>query len=225
MAIQAAHNDDEDPAARLWELGQLKIEYFHDIIKAGEADRRTSTPNDPTTGPGTRDYLARVAASREVLIREIGWKRLNHLNMSLTVNPDKTLAIGVARGDARTGQPGRPHPKTLRPLGEAKQSLVEQNIVLNEALFDLPDKPDEATLKAGDLAGLKSYFLLTRRVEIHGKVIVYCELSRPIGLDKKGRVEEWAERIRMPEVEFDAVVDYIPGTDDGPTFEVNIDEH
>lgn len=225
MGIEAARNDDEDPASRLWTLGRLKIEYFHDMIKAGEAERRASTPNDPTTGPGTRDYLARVRASREVLIKELGWKRLNHLNMSLTVNPDKTLAIGVARGDARTGQPGRPHPKTLRPLGDAKQSLVEQNIVLQEALFDLPEKPDEITVSSGDLAGLKSWFLLTRRVEIKGKVIVYCELSRPIGLDKRRRVEEWADRICMPEVEFDAVVDYIPGTDDGPKFEVNIEEH
>lgn len=225
MGIEAARNDDEDPASRLWTLGRLKIEYFHDMIKAGEADRRTSTPNDPTTGPGTRDYLARVRASREVLIKELGWKRLNHLNMSLTVNPDKTLAITIARGDARTGQPGRPHPKTLRPLGDAKQSLVERNLVLPEALFDLPDKPDEVTVNAGDLDGLKSWFLLTRRVEIQGKVIVYCEFSRPSGLDGQGRVEEWAERICMPEVEFEAVVDYIPGKDDGPKFEVNIEEH
>lgn len=225
MAAEAAHSDDEDPAGRLWALGRLKIEYFHEMIKAGEADRRTSTPNDATTAAGTRDYLGRVSASREVLIRELGWKRLNHLNMSLTINPEKTLAVSVARGDARTGQPGRPHPKTLRPLGEAKQSLVEQNLVLPEGLFDLPDKPDEVTVNADELAGLKSWFLLTRRVKIQGRVIVYCEFSRPAGLDKQGRVDEWADRICMPEVEFEAVVDYIPGTDDGPTFEVNIDEH
>lgn len=223
MTALIAFDESDDPATRLWRLGRLKIEYFQDVIKAGEAERRTSTLNDPLNAPGTRDYFARVRTLRETLIKELGWKRHNRHMMPLVINETKTLGIGVVLGDALTGVPGPLHPKSLRPLGDVKQSLVEQNQVQG-TLFDIPVS-EEASLDEDELANLDTWFFVTRRTSRGDKITVQSELSRPVRLDAQGFVIEWSPRICLPPQEFEGVIDYIEGTDDGPEFEVNVDEH
>lgn len=224
--VHGITEESDDPDRRLWQLARLKTEYFHDAIKGGEAERRTSTANDPVYAPGSRDNYGRVRTIREILIKELGWSRANPLNMPLVVSPDRKLAIAVVLGDARTGVPGRPHPRTLRPVGDMKQLLVARNRqVVQEGLFEVPADPGDTVLQAADLADIKAWFLLTRRVHIRGKVVAFSELSHAVDTDQQGHINEWGERICMPPLEFEGVIDYIAGDDDGPEFEVNIEEH
>ncbi|MEV1167415.1 hypothetical protein [Nonomuraea sp. NPDC049784] len=222
---ELAPDENEDPAAQLLRLGGLKIQYFHDAIRAGEGDRRACTSDDPKNAPGSRDYFARMRTLRQRLRKELQWKPFDLSNLlPLVVNPDKTLAIGVVLGDAYTGVPGPRHPRSKRPLGEIKQGLVEQN--RQGALFDLPAGPNEAVLTDDELADLETYFLVTHRRVTNDKVIVQCEVSKAVELDPQNYAFRWRPRICLPPLEFEGVIDYIEGTDDGPTeFEVHIDEH
>jgi hypothetical protein len=85
--------------------------------------------------------------------------------------------------------------------------------------------PDVAQLTEKEASSLETWFLLTRRVRRNGKVVVHSELSRAIGLDKQGHADKWDPRICLPPLEFEGVIDYIEGTDDGPSeYEVDITE-
>lgn len=220
-----AREEQEDPAVALERLGGIKVEYLHDVIRAGEGERRTSTADDPTNGPGSIDYILRIRKLRQIFRKELGWLRHNLHQLPLVVNPEKTLAIGVIQGDAVTGIPGAHQPRSKKPAGQVKQSLVVQNI--QPALFDLPGDEQEAVLNDEELAALQTYFLMTRRLrKPDGTVIVYSELSRAVGFDSLGYVDDWSPRICLPPLEFEPVVDYIEGTDDGPTeYDVRVDEH
>jgi hypothetical protein len=224
MAV-AAPEPSEDPDERLDALAGLTIKYFHEAIQVGEAERRTSTPDDPPNAGGSRDYFGRVRRLRETLRSDKGWKRYNLNGLPLVVNEDKTMAIGVVVGDAQTGVPGARQPRSKRPVGEIKQSLVKQN-EQQGALFDLPSGPQDAVLNDEELANLSTWFLVTCRRHSKGKVTVHSELSRAVELDGKGYVIRWDPRICLPPLEFEGVIDYIEGTDDGPTeFEVEVEEH
>jgi hypothetical protein len=214
----------EDPQVLLRMLDPgLKVEHLHDAIRAGEADRRTSTQDDPKNAPGTRDYFLRVRTLRQVLRRDLGWKRYDLDGLPLVINPGKTVAVGVAQGDAGTGIPTR-QPKTRRPVGEIKKLLVEQNRS-QLGLFELPTDPAEVKLSDEELDGLETWFLLTYRLTKGGTVIVRSELSRAIELDGKGYPSMWKPRIFLPPLEFEGVIDYIKGTDDGPEeFNVWVEE-
>ncbi|MCW2900208.1 MAG: hypothetical protein JWO67_2473 [Streptosporangiaceae bacterium] len=215
----------QDPAQQLDALAGLKIEFFHEAIQAGEAERRTSTPDDPPNAGGSRDYFGRVRRLREILRSEKGWKRYNVNGLPLVVNEAKTIAIGVVLGDAQTGVPGMRQPRSKRPVGEIKQSLVIQN--QQDALFDLPSSPQDAVLDDEEISNLDTWFLVTcRRRSSKGKVTVHSELSLAVKLDIQGYVVRWDPRICLPPLEFEGVIGYIEGTDDGPTeFEVPVEEH
>ncbi|MBC6457748.1 hypothetical protein [Actinomadura sp. HBU206391] len=214
----------EDPQVLLRMLDPgLQVKHLHDAIRAGEADRRTSTRDDPANAPGTRDYFLRVRTLRQVLRKDLGWRRYDVNGLPLVINPDKTVGIGVAQGDAGTGIPTR-QPKTRRPVGEIKKLLVQQN-QLQLGLFDLPTDPAETKLSDEELARLETWFLLTYRFSKDGTVIVRNELSRAVMLDGKGYPSTWKPRIFLPPLEFEGVIDYIEGTDDGPEeFNVQVEE-
>jgi hypothetical protein len=221
MAV-LAYEESDDPAGELLALGGLKIEHLYDAIRTGEADRRTCTKDDPTAAPGTKDYYGRVRGLRETLRAELQWMRFNLRGLALVVSPDKTIAIGVTRGDANTGIRGARHPRSHRPLGQLKRDLVQANAM--PTLFDLPGDP--ANLDDEEIQRLDTWLLVTNRVWVAGKVTVYCELSRPVELDGAGHVIRYSKRIILPPLEFEGVVEYIPDTDDGPdAYDVPVEDH
>jgi hypothetical protein len=215
----------ENPKAllRLVDPG-LQVEHLHAAIRAGEGERRTAVRDDPLGAGGSRDYQLRVRTLRQILRKELGWKRYEFNGLPLVINQAKTVAIGVAKGDAATGNPDV-EPRTERPVGEIKRLLVAQN-QQQLGLFDLDPGPDEIVLSDEELARLQTWFLLTRRRARNDTVIIGSELSHAIDLDWKGHIWKWKPRICLPDLEFEGVIDYIEGTDDGPEeYDVPVGDH
>ena len=213
-----------DPRDQLAAL-RLEERYFAAAVRAGEEARRSATRNDPKNAPGTLDYFARMRTLREVLILEEGWRRLDHNQSPLIVNPERTMAIGVLLGDARTGIPGNPQPRSKRPTGASKVDLVTRNQEL--ALFPAPRPPmadDEVHVEDDEFARMATWFLLTFRYEGQepGKVKVRSELSRAESVGNHSRIDRWQQRIMLPTLEFESVVDY---SDEGVSdIDVSVEE-
>lgn len=200
----------------------LKLEYFYEALRAGEQARRLVTKNDPPNAAGTDDYFRRVRVLRERLIEDAHWARGELDGLPLVVNPGRTMAIGVLLGDNKTGWVGPYHPRSKRPVGEAKIGLVAQN-GQQEVLFRRPLVADEVDLEAEDLFQLKTWFLLTYRRPMKDGVVVSSELSLPSEISRTGYVDKWARRIPFPDLKFENVR---PRIDDGEDrgYDVAVDE-
>ncbi|MGQ4414815.1 hypothetical protein ACN6LA_005222 [Streptomyces sp. SAS_269] len=207
----------------LAELG-LKYEYFERLISEGEEARAGATEDDANNAAGTLDYFARVRTLRYLLRTEEHWKRYDPKQSPLSVNPDKTMAIGVLLGDARTGLPGNPQPRSHRPAGVAKESLVARNQDLDPGLFPLPPQDDaEAELTDDEYARLTTWYLLTYRYAARkqGFIEVRSELSLPSRVGAQGKIDSWDRRILLPAIRFKKTFDY-PDGDTG--FDVPVEE-
>jgi hypothetical protein len=198
---------------RLAALG-MKFEYCERAIRAGEEARRDATPTEPPTAPGIRDWIARVGMLRHTMIVEAGWSLLNHANMALIVNPERTIALGALAGDSGTGWPDPIHPRSRYPKGAAFADVVAHDLTLfDSAAVGQPDALDSATVRS-----LKLWLLLTYRVRLGDKVTVYSELSRPKPVSQAGYIVDWHDRVILPRLTFEAIVD-----DDGPQDDGSID--
>jgi hypothetical protein len=215
-------SDRGDHESRLAAFG-LKLDYFCDALRAGEQARRLVTRNDPSNAAGTEDYFKRVRVLRERLIENAHWARGELDCLPLVVSPDRAMAIGVLLGDHQTGWPGLYHPRSRRPVGEAKVGLVAQN-GQQEVLFRRPLVADEVDLEAEDLFKLRTWFLVTYRRPKRDVVIVSSELSLPSQISRTGYVDKWADRIPFPDLRFENVT---PRVDDGEGdegYDVAVDE-
>lgn len=209
---------------QLAELG-LKYEYFEQLVREGEEARAAATKDDANNAAGTFDYFARVRTLRHLLRTEQHWHRYDPKQSPLIVNPDKSMAIGVLLGDARTGLPGNPQPRSHRPAGVAKESLVARNQDLHPALFQLPLGEDELEAQLDDeYARLATWYLLTFRYSARkqGFVEVRSELSLPSRVGPhSGKIDSWDRRILLPTMRFKKTFDY-PDGDTG--FDVAVEE-
>jgi len=210
-------------ATQLAALG-LRVEYFHDALRAGEQARRLVTKNDPKNAAGTVDYFQRVRVLREGLITKANWARADLDGLPLVANPDLTMAIGVLLGDHKTGWLGPYHPRSRRPVGEKKIKLVAQNQQL--ALIPRPAVADEVDLETADLSNVHTWFLITYRRIKEDRVIVSSELSEPEETGLDAYVKRYIRRIPLPDLDFKGVTPYRGnGSDGGSTeFEVAVDE-
>ncbi|NJA56278.1 hypothetical protein [Streptomyces sp. NEAU-H3] len=201
---------------RLRTLG-VRWKYFEEAIRSGEAGRREATPSEPPTAPGLRDWIARVGMLRYTMAIEEGWTPHNHNNMALSVNPERTIALGVLAGDAGTGWP-QATPKSRYPKGSAFSEAVANNLTLfSNADLGHPEVLDEETVAALDL-----WLLLTHRVRTGDKVTVYSELSRPRDVSSSGYIVGWHERVILPALTFESVIERDRDEDGG--FEVLVEE-
>jgi len=221
-SFSAKPEERDDHEAQLAQLG-LKYEYFERLIREGEEARSTATKDDAKNAPGTFDYFARVRTLRELLRTEQGWLLYDPKQSPLIVNPDKTVAVGVLLGDARTGLPGNPQPRSHRPAGVAKEALVARNQDLTPGLFPLPVDPDEDLLVEDEYARLATWYLLTYRYTARkqGFVEVRSELSLPSRVGANGKIDSWDRRILLPAIRFKKTFDY-PEGDTG--FDVPVEE-
>jgi hypothetical protein len=222
LAIRPA--DDGGHDAQLAELG-LKYQYFESSILEGEEARSGATPDDANNAPGTLDYFARVRTLRERLRREEQWHRHDPRQSPLIVNPEKTVAIGVLLGDARTGLHGNPQPRSHRPAGVAKEALVARNQDLTPGQHPLPmdlEEPSEPA-QADEYSRLATWYLLTYRymARKQGFVEVRSELSLPSKVGPQGKIDSWDRRIILPAIRLKKTFDY-PDGDTG--FDVPVEE-
>ncbi|MFJ6141729.1 hypothetical protein [Kitasatospora sp. NPDC092286] len=210
MLLNAALGNPDDSTRLLADMG-LRPEYFDRVVRMGERSREQCTSDDPKNARGTQDYLARVRELRFQLRTEEGWKRYDPQQAPLIVNPDKTIGIGVLLGDARTGLPGNPQPRSHRPAGVTKAAAITRNQHLQQlSLFTPAAGPDEVHLDDDEYANLATWYLLTRRIEGRKSNIVEIrsELSLPDRVGPKGRIDSWRARILLPAVRIKKIQDY-----------------
>ena len=192
----------------------LRWEYLEPGLRMSEQARRAGkTKDDAKNAPGSQDYFTRIRELRYTLRTELGWIPYDPLQAPLIVNPDKTIGIGVLLGDARTGLPGGPHPRSKRPAGISKERAVARNQELQLSFaFEEPEftQPDEAHAGVDEYAQMVTWYLLTHRSEARktGVVTVRSELSLPDRVGPGGRIDSYQRRILLPSIEFESVNDY-----------------
>ncbi|MFE2974332.1 hypothetical protein [Streptomyces sp. NPDC059258] len=179
-----------------------KLEYLYPALYAGEAARRTATPNHPANTSGTRAYQEHVRVLREEHIRNEGWQRLLHDHLELVCNPKKSIAIGVMIGDAATGNHRHP-PTNFRRRGAATARAAERNSVQLELFLSSPGS-DEAVLSDNEAEALQIWFLVSYRVQTGDAVHIHSELSLPAQVEH-GFVVRWKRRIPLPVLEMDGI--------------------
>ncbi|MGW7295401.1 hypothetical protein ACWGIB_23795 [Streptomyces xiamenensis] len=207
--------EPDDVRVQLGNMG-TRLEFLHNVLRAGESARRTAVRNDPAGTAGRRAYEAHVRTIRELHIEKEKWARLVHGQLELVCSADRSIAMGVMVGDAATGQASL-FPKNRRRRGAATERVTRANAgdasaSVQTALFAAGAGPDGVALSEEEDAALKTWFLLSHRVKRGDTVQINCELSQPRGfLD--GFVTAWARRIPLPPL----VMDEIELTnDDGP---------
>ncbi|MES9509151.1 hypothetical protein ABWJ92_22495 [Streptomyces sp. NPDC000609] len=217
LSLVAPTPEPEHLAVELAALG-TKLEYLHPALYAGEAARRTATPNHPANTPGTRAYQEHVRILREEHLLNEGWQRLLHDHLELVYNPEKAIAIGVMIGDAATGNRNQ-HATNLRKRGVATARAAERNSVQLE-LFMPPSGPDEAVLSDDEAEALQIWFLVSYRVQAGDSVRVHSELSLPAKVEN-GFVVEWKRRIPLPVLEMDGIEP--PDEDESEEIDIPVD--
>ncbi|MFF5574879.1 hypothetical protein [Streptomyces luteogriseus] len=207
--------EPDDAQAQLGGMG-TGLEILHNVLRAGEAARRTAVSNDPIGTAGRRAYEAHVRTIRELHIEQEGWVRLVHGRLELVCSPDRSVAMGVMVGDAATGQASL-FPKNARRRGPATGLVVRANAGegashVQTALFVAGAGPCGVALSEEEACALKTWFLLSYRRKVGDTVRIDCELSQPKRFEA-GFVEEWGRRILLPTLIMDGIE---PLNDDGP---------
>jgi hypothetical protein len=151
------------------------------------------TPNHPPIGIGISAWTEAVAALREQLMA-VGWSRSDERNYALVINPDGSLAINVATGDAGTGRPNAtPSNKAPKGISTADAITINQH----QLELDLP-VPDVPHIRGDD--GPLTWFLLLHRADAE----IRSELSLPSAMSPDGRITRWQERIILSAIPLDS---------------------
>jgi hypothetical protein len=177
-----------DPLARLG----LTCELLTEARGRAQHDVNECTQLDPPGARGQIRHIRTVRYLRELTI-PLGWRPDDSGNVASTVSPDGLIAIVVTAGDESTGLIQR-KPKTKYPKGEVTHRRVLDNVQLDlffdaiAALEDENSKPERTT-----------WVLLQNQT---GNV-VRAELSCPKGFDESGRINEWSDRLILPDLILD----------------------
>jgi hypothetical protein len=173
----------------------LKEPTIRDAVQRGLIARRSCTPFDPPSYPGTVQWAQTHRAMRE-LHAEQEWKPTDANNFSRIISPNSAIAVTVATGDEYTGQNGAIEPKTRYPKGTQTKLAVEVN-AQQLSLWPTPGAPVAVT--PGTRQAL--WVLLIAKTEHE----VRFELSRPKGQDEKGHVVSWSDRIIFEPIEIETL--------------------
>lgn len=181
-----------DTRMRLEELG-LKALPLRDALKYGHLHQAACTANDPPITWGIIRWGKATRALREMLASE-GWSRCDEGNFSITLNPERTMAISIQTGDEGTGYPDR-IPSTKHKKGPATVAAVEQNAAQLSFNFPIQLRPRPQRT----ISKCMTWLLLAST----GINEIRCELSLPYYINEDGHVEEWAERIMLDPIPLD----------------------
>lgn len=191
MAFAITRFAPQDVIHRLVELG-LEPEHLLHAVRRWHFTWTTFTPNHPPVGVGIACWTEAVAALRDQLL-PLAWSRSDERNYALVLNPDQSMAINVAAGDAGTGRP-EATPSNKAPKGQTTADAISINQQQLEFDFPVPDVPH---IRGED--GPLTWFLLLYRSERE----IRAELSLPSAMSPDGRITKWRERIILPSVPLD----------------------
>jgi hypothetical protein len=190
--MQPVVHEDAAAAGRLAELALTAGDLMGALIGADQ-EARTWTPLAPQMMAG----LARWGKTNELLragLVERGWWHDNVRGLPRTISPTKDFAIVATSGDAVTGHRDG-SPATKYPKGIQTVRAVSHNVQL---AFDFPDLfAGEARWDEGD--DLATWLLLYHVTPAR----IRAELSLANGIDRRGHVSEWIERIILPALRTD----------------------
>jgi hypothetical protein len=190
--MQPVVHEDAAAAGRLAELALTARDLMGALIGADQ-EARTWTPLAPQMMAG----LARWGKTNELLrarLVERGWWHDNVRGLPRTISPAKDFAIVATSGDAVTGHRDG-SPATKYPKGIQTVRAVSHNVQL---AFDFPDLlAGEARWDEGD--DLATWLLLYHVTPDR----IRAELSLANGIDRRGHVSEWIERIILPALRTD----------------------
>ncbi len=164
---------------RLRQLGVPGSTVLVDAVRDGASGCRATTQFHPAGYSGQRMWGETVNSARRGLIPH-GWDKETTNGVDLTVNRALGVAIVVVSGDSSTGydklmpQSRYEHPRVLREIAGGWL----------DTLFDSPSERPHWSV----------WFLLHHVAP--GSV--EAELSNPVGIDPKGWVIGWQERILLP---------------------------
>lgn len=188
-------SENREVAGRLAELG-LTHRVLRRAVVDGEFGRSAATELHPPSTSGFNAWADALASLRNSL-RPHGW-RWKDYPVPVVINEALGIRIAVTAGDEMTGVDGERDPRTKNEKG----SVVAEHVELNHVLPFYDDlKP-----VASESDALATWFLLihsTFDVRSERRHIVRYELSRPMGLDRDGRISYWWERIVLPSIDMD----------------------
>ena len=186
---------DAAAAKRLAELALTAADLISPLIGADREARRWTS-----LAPPMMAGLARWGKSNELLRKRLadrGWRHDNPQGLPRTISPARDFAIVATTGDAMTGDPAS-NPTTKHAKGSQTIRAVGRNIQLAFDFFDL--YPAEAGWPPADADDLATWLLLYRITAEH----IRAELSLAHGIDRRGHVSQWIERIILPRLRADA---------------------
>jgi hypothetical protein len=193
-------------AKRLAELALTTADLI-DALTGADTEARSWTPLAPPMMAG----LARWGKTNELLrarLAKRGWRHDSLKGMPRTISPARNFAIVATTGDAVTGHlDGSPSTKYAKGIQTVR--AVGRNVQL---AFDFPDPyPGEARwAMADDRGGLATWLLLYHVAPDQ----IRAELSLANGIDQRGHVSAWIERIILPAVPIHADQGWRPGRHD-----------
>ena len=190
-------------ANRLAELALTAADLISALTGA-DTEARSWTPLAPPMMAG----LARWGKTNELLRARLvkrGWRPDSLKGMPRTISPARDFAIVATTGDAVTGYPGG-CPSTKYAKGIQTVRAISRNVQL---AFDFPDLyPGKARgALADDADGLATWLLLYHAAPDQ----IRAELSLANGIDPRGHVSAWIERIILPAVRIDPQPGWRPG--------------
>jgi hypothetical protein len=179
-------------AKRLAELALTAADLISPLICA-DKEARVWTPLAPPMMAG----LARWGKTNELLrsrLVERGWWYDNPKGLPRTISPTRDFAIVATTGDAVTGHPdGSPSTKYAKGIQTVR--AVGRNIQL---AFDFSDLLlGETRWGVADDGGELATWLLLYHVTPDQ---IHAELSLANGIDRRGHVSKWIERIILPAI-------------------------
>jgi hypothetical protein len=185
--VEPVVHENAAAAKRLAELDLTAADLISPLIGA-DLEARTWTPLAPPMMSG----LARWGKTNELLrarLVERGWWQDNPKGLPRTISPARDFAIVATTGDALTGYPGA-SPSTKYAKGIQTIRAVGNN---RQLAFDFGDLfAEEDPWDSGDR--LATWLLLYHVTSDQ----VRAELSLANGIDRRGHVSEWIERIILP---------------------------
>lgn len=185
----------EDAAAtrRLAELG-LTGRDLAAALRGADAEARKWTAQAPPLMPG----MVRWGKTNELLRARLvqrGWWHDNPKGLPRTISPGRDFAIVATTGDSATGLP-EANPATKYAKGVQTVLAIGRNVQL---AFDFSGVRAEDTLWAADAGedALATWLLLYHVSP--GQI--RAELSLAHGIDLRGHVSAWIERIILPAID------------------------
>jgi hypothetical protein len=180
-------------ASRLAELALTPQDLMVALQGADGEARKWTTLAPPMMGGMVR-WGKTNELLRERLVRR-GWSQDNPKGLPRTINPGREFAIVATTGDSATGLPDS-NPSTKYAKGVQTVRAIGRNIQL---AFDFPGEEVAEALwaMASEEDPLATWLLLYHVAPEQ----IRAELSLANGIDLRGHVSAWIERIILPVID------------------------